>query len=153
MDQRCLQLASKLPITSAGVSASDSPHIIEALQADVASIGRTLNAAATIPLTALRVVVPQSGSVAVYCVSDSTTVSTVGNYHVLKVLRSGQDEGKSYDTRNAELPAYTRIYFGTFSCCTGDLLTVSVTVTGAPVPLLSSDNICLSCELTPVTEV
>lgn len=145
-------MASKVPLQAHGISSDDAKAAIEALKSDMATVGRALNTAAVIPLTGTRVVIPQSGSVVAYVVCDTLTVSTGIAYHIVKVLRSGQTEGRSYDTRNAELPAYQRIYLGTYAVSTGDLLTVSVAVTGAPVPLLSAANICLSCELTPITE-
>jgi len=97
--------------------------------------------------------IPRSGICAVYAVSDtSTTGSTAGNYHIVKVLRCGQHEtGLSYDTRNTEIQAFTPFYLGTLSVGVGDVLTVSVSVSGTNSVTLYPDNFSLRCELTPRT--
>jgi hypothetical protein len=145
-------LPNKSPIGSSGLAKTD-PRLLDALKLDVETLGRQLNTASTIFLSGPRVVMPKSGSVVVRAVSNTATAGSTGlAYHVFKVLRSGQDEGRSYDTRNFELAAYSLAYFGTLKVGTGDVLTVSVAVTGAPSPTLTSDNFTLSCELTPATE-
>lgn len=147
-------MANKVPLSSANVAATDATMAIRALQSDMQTVGRFLNTSTTIALTGSRVVVPQAGALDVYIVADTATASSSGvNYHLIKALRSGQDEGRTYDTRTLELPAYSLVYLGTFNVGAGDLIKVSLTVTGAPAPTLSLDNITLLCSLTPTTAV
>lgn len=143
----------RVPLTAAGVPSTDTQRAIEALQSDVQAIGRRLNQSALIYLSGNRLVMPQGGAADVYVVSDTATAgSTNTDYQVFKVLRSGQDEGKGYDARNVELPAYSLVYLGTLTVGTGDVLKLSITTTGAPSPTLTVDNLTLLCSLTASTE-
>lgn len=98
-----------------------------------------------------RVQVPVSGVAQVYMVSDTATAgSSIIDYHVIKCLRCGQDEGgRAVDTQQAELPAYSVRYLGTFTVGADDVLALSLVVTGAPTPTLTIDNLTMRVDLTP----
>ena len=96
-----------------------------------------------------RVFVPRAGRAACFLVANLSTVSTSLNYHLFQVLRGGQAEsGIIVDTRAAELSAYVAVSLGEVDVSQNTLLEVSIAVTGAPAPTLSSANIALRCELT-----
>lgn len=96
-----------------------------------------------------RIFIPKAGRAACFMVANQSTVSSSTAYHLFQVLRSGQAEsGIVVDTRAAELVAYREVSLGEVDVSQGTLLEVSITVTGAPAPTLSTANIALRCELT-----
>lgn len=99
-----------------------------------------------------RVLAPVPGVVGVWAICDSTTVSTPGNLHTVRAQRAGQDDGAIVlTTTDAEIQAFTPLYLGDITVGAFDQLRISVTVTGAPSPLLSSANFTILCYLTPRT--
>jgi hypothetical protein len=128
--------------------------LIDALQQDMRTLSRVINAQASVYLTGSRCVVPVSGTIKAYVISDTATAGSTGiAYHTVVVTRSGQSEGQlSIDTRNAEISAYKPLYCGTFNVGVGDLMSMTLAVTGAPAPTLTAANLNLLCVLTP-TEV
>lgn len=110
-------------------------------------------AGAAIPLTgAERVMMPVAGSCAVWAVSDTATVSTVGNLHTVRAQRGGQNDGSIViSTLDAELLAFVPFFLGSIEVGAMDQVRVSVTVTGAPSPTLSIANFTILCYLTPRT--
>lgn len=126
----------------------------ELLKTDLRSLGQLLGSGSTIYLSGTdRVCIPVSGKARFFCVCDTTTVSTGIAYHILSLLRSGQSEtGISLDTRTVELAQYGLNYLGEVTVGRGNFCKLNIAVTGAPVPLLSSANFALFCQLTPSVE-
>ena len=97
-----------------------------------------------------RFLVPATGVAQFWTSSNTATVSSAANYHTITCLRSGQAEtGISLVTSANELVAYQEYFMGEIPVSQGNTIAVSVTVTGAPVPTLSSDNFSLRCKITP----
>lgn len=97
-----------------------------------------------------RLVAPGSGVLRVTVISDTATAaSTAANYHTFTLRRNGvAANGQTADTRRAEVPAYLGgAYLGEVATAQGDIISVSVTVTGAPSPVLTTANLSLSCTL------
>jgi hypothetical protein len=97
-----------------------------------------------------RLIAPASGILRVVVVSDTATAGSTGAaYHTFTLKRNGVVANTlSFDTRRGELPAYLGGgYIGEATVATGDVITVSLAVTGAPAPTLTTANLCLSCTL------
>lgn len=93
-----------------------------------------------------RACIPVSGQARLYAVSDTATSGSTGAaYHVLAATRNGTVPlTLTYDTRRTEIPAYLGgCYLGELTVSVGDIVTVRVTVTGAPAPTLTSANFSL----------
>lgn len=93
---------------------------------------------------------PSGGIADIWAVSDTASAGSTGaNYHVLALRRNGVAVGTmTYDTRRVEVSAFGGgCYLGQVAVSEGDLLSVSVTVTGAPAPTLSTANFCLRCQI------
>ena len=95
------------------------------------------------------IAVPYAGQVSVYVVPSVTTTSDSTNYHIIKALRSGQDEtGIALDSRTVEFTAYKQLFLGHLLVAMGDIVTVDVAITGSPSPRLSGADFAIRCELT-----
>lgn len=94
---------------------------------------------------------PVAGSATVYCVSDTATVGDNGtNYHTVSILKSGGSPGTSTSTKlGTQIGQYQELTLGTFPVSRGNLLKLSVAVTGAPTPTLSVANFALRCDINP----
>lgn len=93
-----------------------------------------------------RLPMTMAGIAQTWAISDTaTTGSTGAAYHTLSLLRNGVAPlTQTYDTRRTEIPAYLGgCYLGETAVDVNDVLAVSVAVTGAPAPTLSTDNFCL----------
>lgn len=123
----------------------------EAVKADMQQLSVLVRQETTIPIAAGdRFLVPRTGTAQFWVSSDTATVSSAALYHTITCLRSGQSEtGISLVTTANELVAYQEYFMGEIPVSQGNTIKVSVVVTGAPVPTLSSDNFSLRCELTP----
>ncbi len=123
----------------------------QAVKADLQQISTVLGQAAAIPIAAGdRFLCPRTGTAQFWTSSNTTTVSSAALYHTVTCLRSGQSEtGISLVTTANEIVAYQEYFMGEIPVSQGNIISVSVTVTGAPVPTLSSANFSLRCELTP----
>lgn len=127
----------------------------ETVKADVITLSLALR---VVPVTHLssesRVCVPFGGVAAVYVITNTSTGGSTGaNYHTIKCLRSGADEsGRKVDTRQGEFLAYRVEYLGTFTVGPNDELALSLVVTGAPAPTLTTANLTMRVELTPTNE-
>ncbi len=141
---------SDLPPLQSQSAKFDEPGF-EAVKADLQQISTVVGQAASIPLVAGdRFLVPLTGVAQFWTSSNTATVSSAANYHTITCLRSGQSEtGISLVTSANELVAYQEYYMGELNVSQGNTIAVSVTVTGAPVPTLSSANFSLRCQLTP----
>jgi len=131
-------------------SADENGH--QAVIADLLNLSQYLADSSAISLQGPdRICCTQAGRVRVYAVSDTATAGSSGvAYHIVKILRNGQDEtGVGLDTRVAEIAAYTTYSLGSLAVSAGTVLKVSVSVTGAPAPTLSTANFSLRCDLTP----
>jgi hypothetical protein len=101
-----------------------------------------------------RLVVPVDGNANIFLTPSLATVSSSTQYHTITCLRSGQafstftDSAVSLVTSDNELVAYQEYFMGTIPVSRGNVISANVAVTGAPTPLLSSDNFSLRCELT-----
>lgn len=124
----------------------------ETVKADITTLALASAQGTTVYLGGpTRVQVPLPGVADVYVVSDTATAGSTGAaYHVVRCLRCGQDSsGRKVDTRQAELPAYSLRFLGQFTVGQGDVLALSLVVTGAPVPTLTLDNLTMRVDLTP----
>ena len=121
-----------------------------AVKADLQQLSVLANRESTILIAAGdRFLVPETGTAQFWTSSNTATVSSAALYHTITCLRSGQAEtGISLVTSANELVAYTEYFMGEIPVSQGNTVAVSVTVTGAPVPTLSSANFSLRCELT-----
>lgn len=125
------------------------------LKADMRSVSLFLASISTLNLSGSdRICIPVNGKARFWCVSDTATAGSTGAaYHVLSILRSGQSEtGITVDTRNAEIAQYRLNYLGEITASRGNFCKLSVAVTGAPAPTLSSANFVLFCQLSPTPE-
>ena len=124
----------------------------EAVKADLQNLSVLAGQEATIDIAAGdRFLVPQTGTAQFWTSSNTATVSTATAYHTITCLRSGQSEtGISLVTSANELVAYQEVFMGEIPVSQGNTIEVSVAVTGAPSPTLSSANFSLRCKLTPV---
>lgn len=98
-----------------------------------------------------RATMPSSGVANVWAVSDTASAGSTGAaYHTLTLRRNGSAIGTlTYDTRRIEIPAYRGgAYIGKTKVAASDVLSVGVSVTGAPAPTLSTANFVLFCTLT-----
>lgn len=123
----------------------------EAVKADLQQLSTLVRQDAAIDIAAGdRFLVPQTGIAQFWTSSNTTTVSSAALYHTVTCLRSGQSEtGISLVTSANEIVAYQEYFMGEIPVSQGNTIAVSVTVTGAPVPTLSSANFSLRCKLTP----
>lgn len=124
----------------------------ETVKADITTLSLAVQGSTVLYLTGSdRNHMPVDGIAQVYMTSNTATAGSTGAaYHVIKCLRSGQDtSGRLIDTRQAELPAYTQRFLGTFQVGAGDTLALSLVVTGAPAPTLTTANLCMLVALTP----
>jgi len=144
------------PRSTSGKADKDNPQpMLELIQQDLRDLARVVNAASKVYLTAPdRIATPMAGSADVYVLTNTATAgSGVGAYHTIALSRSGQADGQiSIDTRNAEMSAYRAYYLGTVQVGLGDILSYTLSVTGAPAPTLTASNLTLLCILT-ATEV
>jgi hypothetical protein len=130
-------------------------EVIDLVQQDFASLAKILNQGTTIKLTAPdRLLMPSFGRAEVYVATNVSTASSSGiDYHTITLKRSGQAEGsQSIVTTNAEMTAYKLYHLGAVNVGPGDILSYTLTVTGAPSPTLTSANITMLAILT-LTEV
>ena len=123
----------------------------EAVKADLQSLSVLVGQETTIPVCGGdRLPMPETGTAQFWVSSNTATVSTATAYHTITCLRSGQSEtGISLVTSANELVAYQEYFMGEIPVSQGNTIAVSVVVTGAPVPTLSSANFSLRCKLTP----
>ncbi len=128
----------------------DAPGF-EAVKADLQQISTVVGQGVALPIAAGdRFLCPATGVAQFWASSNTATVSSVANYHTIRVLRSGQFETAiSLVTTANELVAYQEVFMGEINVSQGNTIAVDVGVTGAPVPTLSSANFSLRCELTP----
>ncbi len=121
-----------------------------AVKADLQQLSVLARQSSTLSIAAGdRFLVPRTGTAQFWVSSNTATVSSAALYHTITCLRSGQAEtGISLVTSANELVAYTEYFMGEIPVSQGNTVAVSVTVTGAPVPTLSSANFSLRCELT-----
>ncbi len=141
---------SNLPPLQSQSAKFDEPGF-EAVKADLQQIAALAQQDTTLHIAAGdRFLVPLTGTAQFWTSSDTTTVSSAALYHSVTCLRSGQSEtGISLVTTANEIVAYQEYFMGEIPVSQGNTVKVSVTVTGAPVPTLSSDNFSLRCKLTP----
>lgn len=141
---------SNLPPLQSQAAKFDEPGF-EAVKADLQQLSTLVGQAGSISIAAGdRFLVPRTGTAQFWLSSNTTTVSSAALYHTVTCLRSGQSEtGISLVTTANEIVAYTEYFAGEIPVSQGNTVAVSVTVTGAPVPTLSSANFSLRCELTP----
>lgn len=141
---------NSLPPLQSQSAKFDEPGF-EAVKADLQQISTVVGQAAALSIAAGdRFLVPRTGTAQFWVSSNAATVSSAANYHTITCLRSGQSEtGISLVTSANELVAYQEYFMGEIPVSQGNTISVSVTVTGAPVPTLSSDNFSVRCELTP----
>lgn len=93
-----------------------------------------------------RLPMTATGIASLWAISDTPTTGSTGiSYHVLTMTRNGIVVGNiTYDTRRAEIPAYRGgCYLGQVAVSNGDVLAVSIAVTGGPAPTLTTANFCL----------
>jgi hypothetical protein len=122
----------------------------EAVKTDLQQMALQVNRGAPLLLNGQdRIFIPRAGRVSCFMVANLATVSSSTAYHLFQILRSGQAEsGIVVDTRASELVAYREVSLGQVTVSQGTLLQLSISVTGAPTPTLSTANIALRCELT-----
>jgi hypothetical protein len=120
-----------------------------AVKTDLQQLAQAIDSSGTTTLTgANRVLVPRSGVVNIFFSTDTATVSTSTAYHVITALRNGQSEtGISINSFTNELVAYKEYYAGQRPVSQGNIIAISIAVTGSPSPTLSIDNITIRCEL------
>ena len=127
--------------------------MLELVKADFREVARIINDSGLVYLSAPdRVAMPFSATVEVYILTNVATAGSTGvDYHTIVSRRSGQPEGQvSIDTRNAEMKAYSAYYCGTLKVGRGDIISYTLTVTGAPAPTLTASNLTILCALTPI---
>lgn len=142
--------SNDLPPLQSQSAKFDEPGF-EAVKADLQQISTVVGQEASISIAAGdRFSVPQTGIAQFWTICNTSTVSTATAYHTITCLRSGQDEtGISLVTTDNELVAYQEYFMGEINVSQGNMIEVSVTVTGSPSPTLSSANFSLRCKLTP----
>ena len=123
----------------------------QAVKADLQQISTIMEQSGALSIAAGdRFLCPRTGTAQFWISSNTSTVSSAALYHTVTCLRSGQSEtGISLVTTANEIVAYQEYFMGEIPVSQGNTIAVSVTVTGAPVPTLSSANFSLRCELTP----
>lgn len=123
----------------------------EAVKSDLQQLSVLVRQDTAIPIAAGdRFLVPRTGIAQLFLSANLATVSSSTAYHTITCIRSGQSEtGISLVTTANEIVAYQEYFMGEIPVSQGNTIAVSVSVTGAPVPTLSSDNFSLRCELTP----
>ena len=123
----------------------------QAVKADLQQISTIMEQSGALSIAAGdRFLFPRTGTAQFWISSNTSTVSSAALYHTVTCLRSGQSEtGISLVTTANEIVAYQEYFMGEIPVSQGNTIAVSVTVTGAPVPTLSSANFSLRCELTP----
>jgi len=124
---------------------------MEAVKADLQTLSVMAQQDTTIHISAGdRFLVPRTGTAQFWTSCNTASVSSSTAYHTITCVRSGQSEtGISLVTSANELVAYQEYFMGEIPVSQGNTIAVSVTVTGAPSPTLSSANFSLRCELTP----
>jgi hypothetical protein len=141
--------------TAAHATAENIREVMDLVQQDFASVARVLNQRQVIHLSAPdRLLIPEFGKAEVYIATNVSTASSSGvDLHTITLKRSGQAEGtQSIVTSAAEMVAYKLYFLGTVAVGPGDILSYTLTVTGAPSPTLTSANLTMLAILTP-TEV
>lgn len=141
---------NSLPPLQSQSAKFDAPGF-EAVKADLQQLSTLVGEEVAMSIAAGdRFLCPRTGIAQFWVSSDTATVSSAAAYHTITCLRSGQSEtGISLVTTANELVAYQEYFMGEIPVSQGNTIEVSVTVTGAPVPTLSSANFALRCELTP----
>ncbi len=141
---------SSLPPLQSQSAKFDAPGM-EAVKADLQQLSVLTGRSTAISIaTGDRFLSPRTGTAQFWISSNTATVSSAALYHTVTCLRSGQAEtGISLVTTANELVAYQEYFMGEIPISQGNTIAVSVVVTGAPVPTLSSANFSLRCELTP----
>lgn len=124
---------------------------VDAVRQDMRNLGKAVGSA-PLYLSGPRVIVPLQGlsqiTANVWAVTDTATAGSDGsNFHTLAAMRSG-NLGNAIDSSAAEFPAYGPMWLGEFPVGFGDLLALSLVVTGAPVPVLTLDNFTVLAILT-----
>lgn len=127
----------------------------EAVKADMQTLSVLATQDNTIHIAAGdRFLVPRTGTAQLFMSVNLATVSSSTAYHTITCVRSGQFEtGISLVTTANELVAYQEYFMGEIPVSQGNTIAVSVAVTGAPSPTLSSANFSLRCKLTPTQSV
>ncbi len=128
------------------IMADEVNRVIGLLTDDLQRIAGRPQALAPIVSGTARLCMPMSGQARLYAVSDTATSGSTGAaYHVLAATRNGTVPlTLTYDTRRVEIPAYLGgCYLGELKVSVGDIVTVRVTVTGAPAPTLTAANFSL----------
>ena len=141
---------NNLPPLQSQSAKFDEPGF-EAVKADLQQISTVVGQSAAMSIAAGdRFLCPRTGTAQFWISSNTATVSSAALYHTVTCVRSGQAEtGISLVTTANEIVAYQEYFMGEIPVSQGNTIAVSVTVTGAPVPTLSSANFSLRCELTP----
>ena len=123
-----------------------------ALKEDIQRLAGQTSKGVTTPASSgtYRLVAQASGIMRAYAVSDTATAGSTGAaYHIFNLQRNGVSVGiMNFDTRRAEMPAYLGgAYLGEVTVSASDVISIAIAVTGAPVPTLTTANLCLSCTL------
>lgn len=98
-----------------------------------------------------RMVCPVAGIMDLWALSDTATAGSTGvNYHTLGSTVNGFAQvTQTYDTRRQEIPSFKGgCYLGRLSVGYGDVVVVTLIVTGAPAPTLTTANFSLLAQLT-----
>lgn len=141
--------------TTAQATSENISAVIELIQQDFRDLAKVINQPEVYYFTAPdRILIPKFGKASVYIATNVSTASSSGiDYHTITLKRSGQAEGtQSIVTTNAEMTAYKLYHLGEVNCGPGDIISYTLTATGAPSPTLTSSNITMLVILT-LTEV
>jgi hypothetical protein len=104
------------------------------------------------------IVIPFEGNLTAYIVCDTTTVSSAGNFHEVTLTRNGHKDFpitiSTDPTTGSEIGAFKQKHLGSIAHAgVGDVIETSVTVTGSPSPMLSSDNFTIRLVLQPLKKL
>lgn len=97
-----------------------------------------------------RLVSTATGRMDVWAISDTATAGSTGAaYHTLSIKVNGLTPlAQTYDTRRQEIPAYrSGVFLGQITVGYGDVVSVTIVVTGAPAPTLTTANFCVLATL------
>ena len=126
-------------------------EIINGLRQDLMTLAWALQKqGTTLYFSAMgKVACPATGALSLYATCDTAFAVSGVNYWTFQGTRSGAAESTIVVTSSAvPIVAYQEFFLGQFIVSKGNIMSLTLTATGAPAALLIT-NLVVRCELTP----
>lgn len=130
-------------------------EIINGIRQDLMTLAWTLQKqGTTLYFSALgKVACPTAGVLSLYATCDTAFAISGVNYWTFQGTRSGAAESAIVVTSSTvAITAYQEFFLGQFTVSKGNVMSLTLTATGAPAAL-SLLNLAVRCELTPRSAV